>query len=168
MKQICIKLISIGFLFLVAVPLLYSTVMLVQQKIIHHQRIERLEKTLLQTITISKDEIIWVKANKEILVNGKYFDIKLFKSHGNSIELIGYFDTKEDLLVKQLKGLMKSNDDMSPFNQLTVKFFLSQIYLLQPSIILENNWLQISRLYFTHDEKASNFPHRLTTPPPKS
>ncbi len=168
MKQICIKIISIGFLFLVAVPLLYSTVMLVQQKIVHHQSIERLEKTLLQTISISKDEIIWVKANKEILINGKYFDIKSFKSHGNSIELIGYFDISEDLLVKQLKGLMKSNEDKSPFNQLTVKFFLSQICLLQPDILFENNWLQYSSHYFTYDDKLINFPHRLSTPPPKS
>ena len=67
---------ALGLLLLAALPVLISVGFFVKQSIIHRQREKRFEQEILQTITVSSKEVIWLKAGKEILHDGKMFDVK--------------------------------------------------------------------------------------------
>ncbi|HMI77820.1 MAG TPA: hypothetical protein VK484_03460, partial [Ferruginibacter sp.] len=69
---------ALGLLLLLAAPLYYSVSTLVKQKVLHHQRNKKFEKEVLQTITVSAENIFWVKPEKEILFQGKLFDVKSY------------------------------------------------------------------------------------------
>ena len=76
----------------------------------------------LQTLTLSNADVKWVKKNKEILVEGKYFDVKHFKIKGNQIVVTGFYDTKENALSKEIAGVFKTNEHQ--------KQLLSQVVFL--------------------------------------
>ena len=63
-------------LLILAIPLLFSVLVLVKQQIAQSQRNEKFNKEMLHTITVSSADIYWVKPEKEILFNGKLFDVK--------------------------------------------------------------------------------------------
>lgn len=60
-----------------------------------HQAFENLEKKSLETITIHRDSLVWVKQGKEILYQRELFDIKQITKVGDSIIILGLKDTKE-------------------------------------------------------------------------
>lgn len=110
-------------LLFVAAPLFLFVVFGVKQKIIQHQMLEQLESASLQTITVNKVDITWVKKNKEIIVNGKLFDVKSYSVAGNKIILTGLYDDDEDKLKKEFSNLIhQKKNDSTPLDQLILKF----------------------------------------------
>ena len=62
---------------------------------------ERLEEGLpLHTITLADPMIHWVKKNREILVNGKMFDIKSYTQANGFTTFTGLYDEQETQLKK--------------------------------------------------------------------
>ncbi len=81
---------------------------------IRHEMKEKLEQQLLQTVTLSENEVQWVKPGKEILVEGKMFDVKSFSSEKGQYRFTGLFDHEETALVNHLeKNLKKTNESGS-------------------------------------------------------
>ena len=65
-------------------PLLFSFYFIIHQKVIHHRMEEKLERSFLQTIKLKKEDLVWVKKGKEILVGNHLFDIKsIAEKHNN-------------------------------------------------------------------------------------
>lgn len=64
----------------------------------------------LQTLTLSNTDVNWVKKNKEILVEGKYFDVKSSNIKGNQTVFTGFYDTKENELAEAIAGVFKTNE----------------------------------------------------------
>src|SRR5215204_4648800 len=94
-----LKKISAFFLLLTgAMPLLFTLFFLVKQQVIRYTMKEKLEKELLHTITVSKDEVVWAIYNKEIIVGDKLFDVKSFSEEGGLYFFIGLFDAEETAL----------------------------------------------------------------------
>ena len=60
---------------------------------------DKLEKEHLQTFTIKTTSVIWLKKNKELLLNGEPFDVKTISLHGNYIIVSGLFDHDEKRVV---------------------------------------------------------------------
>jgi hypothetical protein len=87
-----------GILFLV-----YKT----KQAFIRHEMEEKLEKLHLQTIQIPVDEIVWYKKNKEIVVEGRLFDIKTLTIENGIATFRGLFDEKESDIKNLLSNLEK-------------------------------------------------------------
>ena len=86
------KIITASFLLLLlAIPVLFSVTILLHQKILHYQREERMSKEMLLTITVSSHDIFWVKKGKEILFDGKLFDVKSYLFPG-PFGLTGFYD----------------------------------------------------------------------------
>ncbi|MCX8019383.1 MAG: hypothetical protein N2747_02680 [Chitinophagaceae bacterium] len=84
---------------------------------------EKLEKENIQTITVSQNDLIWIKKNKEAIIGGRFFDVKeIVYSDNNSIRLKGLFDDEETEWHKQL---MKNED-----HSRTVKFLIHILHLL--------------------------------------
>ncbi len=97
------KLLSlITLLILVMMPAFISSYYLVQQIMIRHEMKEQLEVKSLQTFRIADQNISWVKKGKELIIEGKFFDVKYFKIIGDSAEVTGLFDEMESSLQHQL------------------------------------------------------------------
>ena len=153
-------------LLLLALPLFFSLLVLVKQQIAQSQRNEKFSKKILQTITVSTSAIYWVKPEKEILFNGKLFDVKSYSKIGSSISLTGFFDHKEDKLVQQIVKLaLQKNQSGSPLGQPAIKFLFFPAYAVKHEINAELNWKFILHPYHQYDEMIPVAPCRLPTHP---
>lgn len=152
---------------ILAIPLLFSVSVLVKQQIAQSLRNEKFSKEILQTITVSSAAIYWVKPEKEVLFNGKLFDVKSYTKNGNSISLTGFFDDKEDKLVQQIVKLaLQKNQSGSPFSQPAIKFLFFPAYAIQHEINAELNWKYIKQLYYQYDEVIPTPPCSAPLHPP--
>lgn len=97
-------LIAFILLVIILAPLSYSFIFQARQQRIQHRMKEELEHARLHHIIIPAAKLHWVKEGKEILVEGKMFDVKniTFKQDGNAY-ISGLFDEEETALVGQLK-----------------------------------------------------------------
>ena len=163
------KITAFGLLLLVAIPLFFSVAFLVKQKIIHYLREERFDTELLQTITVSPEEFHWVEQGKEIMIEGKLFDVESYKTEGNKVLLTGFFDDKEDELMKHVKELTEQKDkSKSPFSQQVLKLLLSPAYTNHSEITYDLNWKIISQQYYPFTEIIPAAASHCLTPPPRS
>ena len=163
------KISAFGLLLLVAIPLIFSLTVLVKQKVLHYQRNKKFDKEILQTITVSRENIYWVKPGKEILFDGKLFDVKSFTTDGNSISLLGFFDHKEDKLVQQIVKLAKQkNQSGSPLSNTGIKFLFFPVYINQSEITQTRSWKFISQQYYSFDEMIPVAPGHSLAHPPRS
>lgn len=160
---------AIALMLLTALPVFISVNMFVRQSIIQEQREERFNQEKLQTITISSAEIIWLKAGKEILHDGKLFDVKSFKNNGTNLELTGFYDQKEDKLVKEIKGFVQQKEDSDrKADYLVVKFLFSPKYNEVSIFTIENNWQLIKRQFPVYAEINIEASYPAVAPPPKA
>lgn len=105
------KISALGLILLLAIPLLFSVFLAVQQKLLHFNSQLKFNTEFVQTITLSKENIHWVKKDKELLIDGKYFDVKSIKQDGEKLLFTGYFDHKEDKLVNKIKNLIHRDQE---------------------------------------------------------
>ena len=124
-----LKKIPVIFLFCTgSIPVCMTLFFLAKQQIVRHEMKEKLEQQYLQTITLPASEVYWIKNKKEILVDGKMFDIKSFSLKNDQYEFTGLFDDEETALVKQLENNTRQNNQSG--NRLLAQFFqwLSSVY----------------------------------------
>lgn len=155
-------------LLLVAIPLFFSVILLVKQKIVQYQRNERFDKEVLQTITVSAKDIYWVKPGKEVFFERKLFDVKSFETKDSTITLTGFFDHKEDKLVQHIVKLAKQKEQSNnPFSEFAIKYIFFPTYTTQAQHTNEVCWKFISQQqYYSFDEMIPVAPtHELIHPP---
>ncbi len=116
-----------ALLALIAAPLLFVAGFLIKQQLVQHEMKQQLEQSALQTIQLDAGKINWVKEGKEILVDGKLFDVKIFIIAANKITLTGLFDYNEDALKLQLEKLAQKQN-ANPVNQTAIGFFFIPVY----------------------------------------
>ena len=164
----CKKIITaLVLLLILAMPLFFSVLVLVKQQLVQYQRNEKFSKEILQAITVSSTAIYWVKHGKEILFDGKLFDVKSFVTKGSNITLTGFFDHKEDKLVQQIVKLaLQKNQSGSPFGQPAIKFLFFPAFACQHEITSEICWKLVSQQYHQFDEMIPAAPCRLPVHPP--
>lgn len=162
------QIMTLILLLLTAFPLFLSVGLVIKQKIIQFHREERFESEFLQTITVSAEKIFWIKPGKEILANGKLFDVESFKISGSTITLTGFFDGKEEKLVKDIGDInQQKKDSKSPLNHLAIKFLFYPKYNHVNNFLIHNNWQIIAGHYPVYTEAISWLSHPITSPPPK-
>jgi hypothetical protein len=146
-------------------PLLFALFFLVKQQTIRHEMKERLERELLHTIAVPQDKVVWAKYNKEIIVEGKMFDVESYSIKDSVCVFTGLFDEEETALNDLLEK--KTNDKNE--NELLAQLF---------------QWLQSPCISLSfHEEVAVNknnetcfpvlhhisFPYiNIPTPPPQA
>ena len=92
-----------GFLLSVALlPTLFLAFALIHQHWIKWEMQEKLEKSQLTTLTLRTHSIQWAKKGKEILIDGKLFDVKSIVVENEQATIIGLFDEEETTLVTQI------------------------------------------------------------------
>ena len=115
-----LKKISAFFLLLTgAIPLLFTLFFLVKQQMIRYEMKEKLEKEFLHTITVPREEVTWVKYNKEIIVGNKLFDVKSFSEKNGLYFFTGLFDAEETAL----NDLLEKDTDDKNENELLGQLF---------------------------------------------
>lgn len=136
-------------LLLLGLPVIFSMTLLIKQKIIHFQRDGRMHEETIQTITLSSKTIVWIKSGKEVLVNGKLFDVKTIKIQDACITLTGYFDDKEDILIEQIVRLTgHKNQSGSPVNQPVINFLFFPVFISPKKINCEvADWKTVTAQY---------------------
>jgi len=159
---------AFGFLLLIAFPLVVSVGMVIKQKLLHHQRRERFESEVSQTINVSAEKIFWTKPGKEILIYGKSFDVESFKISGNVVILTGFYDHKEDKLVKHMQDIhQQKKDSKRPINCVAIQLLFYPKYKEADNFILQNNWRIVAHEYPVYTEAIHWLNYPAPTPPPK-
>lgn len=91
----------------------------VQQWQVRHEMEEKLESAYLETVSIPINEIDWFEEGKELLVNGKLFDVKSSTKIGSQIIFTGLYDEKETKIREKIKLVQQQNGQDQESNRLT-------------------------------------------------
>jgi hypothetical protein len=155
-------------LLLVALPLILSVGLFIKQKVLRYQREQRFVTELSQTVIVSVENISWIEEGKEILIDGNLFDVKSVKKAGKNLLLTGFFDNKEESIVKHIKDTeQQKNDSGSPLHQLSIKFLFLANYKEFTAFSIQNNWHFITAQFPVYAEAISNMAYPAIAPPPK-
>jgi hypothetical protein len=110
------------FTLLLAAPLLFILFCHFRQQEIRHSMKRQLEDKMLHTITLDKTEVYWMKDGKEILINGRMFDVKSFRQSGSGkIIFTGLYDDDETALVNKIRETQET--DCKADGKLLVQLF---------------------------------------------
>ena len=147
-------------------PVVLTFFFLYKQQVIRHEMKEKLEKELLSTITIAKKDVIWVKYKKEIMTDGRMFDVESYTETNGLVTFTGLYDDDETALNKSLEKNIdkKKNRD----HQLLTRLFqvLHSFYYNQtedPVRAASNR-----TVYNNHTLQNISFPFiNILTPPPR-
>lgn len=80
---------------------------------------EKLERESLHTIAVPKNEVVWAKYNKEIIVEDKMFDVHSFSKKDGMFLFLGLFDSEETAL----NELLEKNTDNKHEDELLSELF---------------------------------------------
>ena len=129
MKLLLKKIVALSFLVAASMPVLLTLLFLYKQQLIKHEMKEKLETSLLQTITINEKDVVWMD-DHEIWVNEHMFDIHTKKLENGIYMFTGLYDEQETDLVKKHKETTEKNNEE---NQV-----LSSLFQLLQSAFIED------------------------------
>lgn len=162
------NIIAFGLTLLLSIPILFSVVNLIKQKVLQSARNERFGTETLQSITIAKENLHWLKKGKEVIIDGKYFDVKSYTTDGDKIMLTGFYDNPEDKLVTHIKNLVQqTNGADSPINQTAIKYFFFPIFTNQSNIDFEPQWKLTAIAFYSFAEDIPETNITSFSPPPE-
>ncbi len=161
--------IAITLIMIIGAPLLFYAGYFIKQQQIQSQMSAKLKQSRLSTITIKQDDIKWVKANKEILVNGRLFDINSIVKKADYFLITGLFDNDEDLLQREITDLHnQSHNGDSPLNQLLLKYFSFVAFFHESDFSFVKVTLSIRCFYSTYAGNVIQQLLPVISPPPKA
>lgn len=160
---------SCGLLLLLALPLLFNASLLIREQLHQHAMEEKMERAALHTLSIPESAAQWTRTGKELLINGRLFDVKLLSSANGMLTLTGLFDEEEE----QIKKTISENHHADkPHNYPRIVLLAN---LLSPALPTLNTH-PVSNLVCIRPEKVfspereSVLPQRdfpIPTPPPR-
>ncbi len=160
------KILASLLLLLLATPLFFFIGYLVKREIVYHEMMEKLESASLHTITLDLAEVNWIKANKEVMIEGKLFDVKNSEIIDNKIKLTGLFDYEETKLEKDFTDTFHTNQNRStPFNPSKLKFIFN-LYFKEALSSISLSIFQNKERYPLFNEVAVTQIASITSPPP--
>jgi len=92
-------------LLVITLPVVSLLVLQVQQVYVRYKMQEKLEFSLLHTISIDEKNVQWRKPDKEILIGNKLFDVKHYKIENGKLFLTGLYDHEETFIENHLRDL---------------------------------------------------------------
>ena len=168
MKLLKGKITAYGLLLLIAMPLLFSVIFLIRQRNMQEEAERNLEIESLQTISIPTSDLHWIEKDKEALIKGKLFDVKSYTVNGNTVDLTGLFDTKEnELLLHYSKMMRQNNSTGSAYDHLTVKFLFLPVFNSPPTFSLQRCWQFVDVQFLIYAEMTRETITSFPAPPPR-
>jgi hypothetical protein len=91
---------------------------------------ERLEQAHLQTIEIPATSVQWHEEDREIIVDGKMFDVKSYHTIAGTVNIrfTGLFDEAETELEEKLKRFLQQNEKNDPGKNVLAWLFFSPLH----------------------------------------
>lgn len=168
MNSVINKISASIFIFAASIPFALVLIFHIQQQAVRYEMKEKLEEQVLQTITVSEKNVQWVKKNKEILFNGKMFDVKSFSIENGLFKFTGLYDDEETALNEQMENNFNKNNKSSSLLISNLFQWLQSAYPGDNNemLVIENQTKLIPRLINTM--LTSPFKAILTPPPQKS
>ena len=108
-------------LLVASIPFAFIVTLQAKQQFIRYEIMERLEQQSLHTIILSKNDVHWIKNKKEILVDGKMFDVKSFIVENGHYKFTGLFDEEETAIAEMIETGFKNDSESN-------KLFLSNLF----------------------------------------
>lgn len=162
------KIVAFLFLLIVAVPVFLSLKFILEENLLLQEVDEKLNTEVLQTVQLAKKDIVWIKAGKEILIEGEFFDIKYVESKMDTLFLTGFFDNEETELMEGFKQYTENNSNNNPFSKSTFKFLFSPVFNSYHEIVYNADWQAISNKYALFAEALPSAPCLPFAEPPRS
>lgn len=155
------------FLVLVLLcPVLAISSLSIAKKIVQHRMVEKLEHANIQTVIVKKSSFVWVKMNKEILVNGRMFDVKSYSFHDDLIVFKGLFDEDEKSIINSLNKLAHKNKEGSLQSLKLLNILLMPSAVEQHCYISKEGFNADKQLFYTYQESAVQQSNSIFIPPP--
>lgn len=148
---------------IVLTPLLFSGGLQLFQKYTKDLARQRLETNELITISLPLHNVKWMEDGREIMVNGKMFDIKSYCEKEGNLIAIGIYDEKETTVMELLNNF--NNKEKNNFIIQLLLFtqsFVAVIYFLNNSV---NAASFLKHSYFLVLKKISPFLQQFYPPP---
>lgn len=120
------KIIAFVMLLVLATPLCYVASLTIQQLFVKIAMEKKLKTAALQHITLPINEVQWHDKDKEIIINGKLFDVENYTVTYGLATFKGLYDSVEDGINKKLNNF--ENKQIAPIYKLIVKFFSTPIF----------------------------------------
>ena len=160
------KIVAFVFVIITLCPVIAFYTLSICKKIVQHQMEEKIERSLLQTIVAKKGSFTWIKMNKEILINGKMFDVKSYNTNVEETTFKGLYDEDEKKIVQDINELSsEKNEPLQPTLQL-LKVLLAT-YTFEVSEYPDNViFKEIKNEYFNYDELLAFHHTSIFLPPP--
>ncbi len=160
--------IVIFLLFLIVTPLVFAIYSIVEKGIIENRMKARMEEENLQTIIINTAEIVWLKAEKELLINGEPFDVKKITRNASSITVQGLFDLQEKKLHSKLRALQDARSKSSATNNsLLLLIFTSFYKSADPANYQAVFFILAMQTWQQRRDSLCNLYKEISTPPPR-
>jgi hypothetical protein len=167
MYRLSTKITAFFFLLIVSVPVLLSLNFILTEMQIQQEVEEKLKTEVLQTIRVAEAEITWIRAGKEVLLNGRLFDVKYISSDNNVVTLTGFFDTEEAKLFSDLKNYTEHGSKDNPASEFAFKFQFPPVYISHFEMTFETNWRSISNQYHSFVSILPTAPNLTLIHPPR-
>lgn len=105
-------------------PLLFIVCSLIHQQWAKWEMTERLETSRLTTLTIAEKNLHWIKPGKEILINGRLFDIKSSVTRNGICYIKGLYDEEETAIVQHIQHQMHKEQGTHRLHQSLLCYLL--------------------------------------------
>jgi len=131
--------------------------------------LQSLEENNLTTVRIPEKEFRWYEKNREILVDGKMFDVKSIRLIADTYMVTGLFDemeTEMNALLENFNEEANNNQDKAlSLYQVCLGLIAENISTEQVKFFLFPEGKIFQSYYLPH---LMNLSYRVITPPPKS
>src|SRR5436190_19660810 len=101
------KIATFFLLITVSIPLIFTLYFFVKKQVIQHEMKEKLEQSSLHTVLLMANKVQWTQAGKEVIIEGKMFDVDSYFIENGCYHFKGLFDDDETVLNKQLENYTK-------------------------------------------------------------
>ena len=149
-------------------PILIYTTLSCHKHLVKWQMEERLEHAALKTICLKKDAFTWVKINKEIVFDGKLFDVKSYVTNDETIIFRGLYDDDEKEIIHKIDKLVHNKKNSSSHTFTLFKIILIPLTTNERTVVAAYNFKKVKAYYFTYDEIAISQYTSINLPPPNS
>ena len=99
------KITAYLFLLVITLPVICLLFLQLQQVYIRYKMQEKLELSLLCTITIDEKNVQWINPGKEVFIGNVLFDVKHYKIENGKCILTGLYDHEESFIENHLRNL---------------------------------------------------------------
>jgi hypothetical protein len=159
-------ILPLALLLLSTAPLLFTIGWQVKQQVIRHRMHEALENSLVHTLVLTPQELSWAIEGKELIINGRLFDVKEISASANgTFEIKGLFDDEETQLLDLVRKKLPDENG----HQLISKLIHLQLSLPEPAAGLHTSIPPtLIKWSIPLTEHLPQLQLSILTPPPKA